>query len=72
MKLFGIILGILSAIGMLIAFIPLLGWLNWINIPFAIVGLIISVVAESKGGTILCAIAVVFGIIRLTLGGGFI
>jgi hypothetical protein len=72
MKAIGLILGILSAVGMLFAFIPLLGWLNWINIPFAIAGLIISVIAKSKGGIILCAVAVIFGMIRLSLGGGIL
>ncbi len=72
MKIIGLILGILAAIGMLLAFIPLLGWLNWINIPFAIVGLIFSVISKSKGGTILCIVAVIFGMIRLALGGGII
>ena len=72
MKIIGLILGILAALGMLLAFIPLLGWLNWFNIPFAIVGLIFSVISKSKGGTVLCIVAVIFGMIRLALGGGII
>jgi hypothetical protein len=72
MKIIGLILGILSALGMLLAFIPLLGWLNWINIPFAIIGLIFSVISKSKGGTVLCIVAIIFGMIRLALGGGII
>ncbi len=72
MKIIGLILGILSALGMLLAFIPLLGWLNWINIPFAIIGLIFSVISKSKGGTVLCIVAIIFGMIRLAFGGGII
>jgi hypothetical protein len=72
MKTFGLILGILAALGMLLAFIPLLGWLNWINIPFAILGLIISAIGKSNGGMVLCGIAVIFGLIRLILGGGIL
>lgn len=84
MQIVSLIFGILSAIGMLIAFFPCLGSLNWINIPFAIIGLIISVIAnadssiprELKGnaraGIILCCIAACFGIVRLLLGGGII
>lgn len=72
MQIFGLILGIISALGMMLAFIPLLGWLNWINIPFAIVGLIISVVSKSKGGIILCSVAILLGMMRLSLGGGII
>lgn len=79
MQVASLVLGILSIIGMLIAFIPFFGWLNWLNIPFAVVGLIISIVAtvtakEKMGfgitGIVLCAVAVFFGAIRLVLGGG--
>ena len=41
--------GILAVSGMLVGFIPCFGWLNWINIPFAFVGLIFSVVAHLTG-----------------------
>lgn len=67
-------------LGMLVAFFPCLGALNWLNIPFSIVGLIISVVAmgnapagrqgTAKAGVILCAIATVLGMLRLAMGGG--
>lgn len=30
MKTVGLILGVLAALGMLLVFIPLLGWFNWI------------------------------------------
>lgn len=72
MKTLGLILGILAALGMLLAFIPLFGWLNWLNIPFAILGLIFSVIGKSKGGIILCCMAILFGILRLALGGGIL
>jgi hypothetical protein len=72
--------GILAIIGMIVGFFPCLGSLNWLNIPFSGIGLIISIVAvvtakvEKKGGGIagivLCAIAVVLGLIRLIAGGG--
>lgn len=72
--------GILAFIGMFIALVPCLGSLNWLNIPFAAVGLVISIIAvvtaktPSKGGGIvgivLCAVAMLFGIVRLAAGGG--
>jgi uncharacterized membrane protein HdeD (DUF308 family) len=73
--------GILAIVGMIVGFFPCLGSLNWINIPFAGIGLIVSVIAlattkkeENKGGSIggiiCCAIAIVFGIIRLIAGVG--
>jgi hypothetical protein len=75
-----IILGILSLLGMIVAFFPCLGSLNWINIPFAAIGLIISLIAvatenqKSKGiaGAVMCGIAVLFGGVRLIIGGGIL
>jgi hypothetical protein len=74
--------GILSLVGMLVALLPCLGSLNWLNIPFSGMGLIISIIAlnsakeEDKGrvttGLVLCAIAVALGTIRLILGGGLL
>ena len=74
--------GILAAVGMLVAFLPCLGSLNWLNIPFAGIGLILSIIAlvnakeGPKGGaiagTVLCAIALLFGAIRLIAGGGLV
>lgn len=83
MQILSLIWGILSILGMLIGFIPCLGAYNWINIPFAALGLIFSIIAvvnanpgESKSsgtaGLIMCASAVIFGVFRLMLGGGIL
>lgn len=71
-----LIIGILAGIGMAIGFIPCLGWFNWLNIPLAVIGLIFGIIATTQGdgkgtaGSIICAIAIVLGLIRLVLGGG--
>ena len=80
MKTASLVMGILSVCGLFLGFIPCLGSFNWINIPFAILGLIISIVAytrndgepkgNAKAGIAMCAIAMIFGLIRLILGGG--
>lgn len=70
MKLIGRIFGILALFGMLIGFIPLFGWLNWLNIPFAMIGLLFSILGKSKGGIIICVVAIFFGLLRLIIGGG--
>ena len=80
MQILSLVWGILAVLGLGIAFVPCLGSLNWINIPFAVVGLIISAVARSQPGNrgaatigfILNAIAIAFGVVRLFLGGGVI
>ena len=74
--------GILALIGLFIAAIPCLGALNWLNIPFAVVGAIVSAIALGKAepgrkgmamtGLVLCAIAIVAGGFRLSLGGGIL
>ena len=77
MQILGLVWGILAILGLGVAFIPCLGWLNWANIPFAVVGLIISMMAKTRrhsgaavAGIVLNAIAIVLGLIRLKLGFG--
>jgi hypothetical protein len=80
MQVLSLVWGILAILGMLVGFFPCLGALNWPNIPFAVVGLIISVITlvtvkgPSKGGAIagvvLCGVAALLGLLRLAVGGG--
>jgi hypothetical protein len=82
MQLVSLVWGILAILGLGIAFIPCLGALNWLNIPFAIVGLIISIIAATNAprgqngvaltGIVLNTVAVLFGLVRLFLGGGIL
>jgi hypothetical protein len=72
--------GVLAFLGMLVGFLPCLGALNRLNIPFAAVGLILGVIAVATSktrnngpaiaGIVGCAIAVVIGLLRLKLGAG--
>jgi predicted PurR-regulated permease PerM len=72
--------GILALIGMVVGFIPCLGWMNWVNIPFAFAGLIFSIIAHivSRGrnrqnsmvAIILCILAILLGSKRLVAGFG--
>jgi len=74
--------GIFAIFGMIIGFIPLLGALNWLNIPFAAFGAMLCAIVmgttrerdkgKSLAGLVCCGIALVFGIIRLALGGGIL
>lgn len=72
MKTLGRIFGILAICGMFLGMIPFLGWLNWFNIPLAIIGLLISIIGKSRGGIIICVVAIFFGLLRLMLGGGLL
>ncbi len=80
MQILCLVWGILAVLGMFVAFFPCLGALNWINIPFSLVGLILGIITvattreSQKGaaiaGLVLCALAVALGGLRLVLGGG--
>ena len=81
MKAASLILGILAIVGALVAFIPLLGWMNWGVIPFSVAGVVVSAIAtaaskEDRGlaiaGIILCGIALMISIPRLIIGCGVV
>ena len=68
-----ILLGILAATGLLLGFLPLLGWLNWLLVlPPAVLGLILAVIAKDRGATTLNVAVLALGALRLFLGGGFL
>ena len=79
MGIASLIIGLLSILGMAIGIIPLLGWFNWLNIPFAFIGLVLGAVSialsrNSYGlaGVIMCGFAIVVGTFRLAIGGGIL
>jgi hypothetical protein len=83
MSTLSLIWGILAFIGTGIAFIPFLGILNWMCIPFSGLGFVVSVIAlattkQGDGkfgsivGMILCFFSVMIGIVRLLIGGGVV
>lgn len=70
--------GILAILGMVVGLIPCFGSINYLNIPFAVFGLLFSVLSlvlssnkeYAIAGCVLCAIAIFLGAIRLVLGLG--
>lgn len=83
MQAAGLILGILAFLGLFIGFVPCLGALNWVNVPIAVIGLIISFMgyyqalpgesrSKAVNGMVLCGVAIVLGMLRLMLGGGLL
>lgn len=72
MKTIGRLFGIMAMIGMVLGMIPFFGWLNWINIPLAMLGLLLSIIGKSNGGMVICLVAIFFGLFRLVIGGGLI
>ena len=83
MQSISLIWSLLSLFGMLIGFVPFFGALNWLLIPFAMIGAIVSAIAlgtapaeaakgKSIAGLISCGIASIFGFIRLIVGFGIV
>ncbi len=71
-NLFSLLLGLIALVLVVIAFIPLLGWANWIIIPIAIVGLALGAMSDRTSGRNLNIVVIVAGVLRLMLGGGII
>ena len=65
-----LIIGAVAALLVVPAFIPLLGWMNWLVIPIAVVGLGVGLVSGRKSGTNLNIAVIIICILRLMLGGG--
>lgn len=67
-----IVIGIVAFLGALVAFLPLLGWANWLLIPVALVGLVLGVMSRSTAGRNLNIVVLIVCALRLMLGGGII
>ncbi len=70
-----IIAFILGAIALMLAipaFIPLLGWLNWIIILIAGAGVAFGAASSSNSGRNFCIVVVALCALRLWLGGGLL
>lgn len=65
-----LIIGFVALVCALVAFLPLLGWLNWLIIPLAIIGAGIGMVSRASAGRNLNLLVIVIGVVRLMLGGG--
>jgi hypothetical protein len=72
MNVISVIIGVVALAIALVGFIPLLGWLNWLAIPIAVVGLIVGMFDVSRSGRNFNAIVLAFSAIRLFLGGGIL
>ena len=65
-----ILVGIVALLGAVVAFIPLLGWANWLLIPIAVVGLVLGMMSDRNTGRNFNLVVLVVCALRLMLGGG--
>ena len=71
-NLVSLIIGLVALVCALIAFIPLLGWANWLIIPLAIIGAVIGMISRGTAGRNLNIFVIIIGVVRLMLGGGIL
>lgn len=72
LNILSLIIGFVSLVLAIFAFLPLLGIANWIIVPLALIGLALGQLSDRRSGRNLCLIVVVIGIVRLWLGGGIL
>lgn len=67
-----IFIGFVTLVLGLVAFVPLLGWMNWVVIPIGIVGAAVGALSSSNAGRNLNLVLIVIFAVRLSVGGGII
>ncbi len=72
LNIVSLIVGVVALLLAAVAFLPLLGWANWLIIPLALLGAGIGAAAQGNAGRNLNLFVIVIGILRLMLGGGIL
>jgi hypothetical protein len=72
LNLVSLIIGVVALLFAVIAFLPLLGWANWLIIPLAVIGAAVGIASKNTAGRNLNLFVIVVGIVRLMLGGGIL
>ena len=72
LNLVSLIIGAVALLCAVVAFIPLLGWLNWLIIPLAIIGAAVGLMSRGTAGRNLNLFVILVAIVRLSLGGGIL
>jgi uncharacterized membrane protein YjjP (DUF1212 family) len=67
-----LIIGFVALALAAIAFLPLLGWANWLIIPLAVIGAAVGMISRGSAGRNLNLFVIVVGIVRLMMGGGIL
>lgn len=69
LNLVSIVVGVIALPVMLLGLIPLLGWLNYLVIPLAVLGAALGALSDSNTGRNLNLIVLLVGFVRLWIGG---
>src|SRR5438045_1103278 len=66
-----LIIGVVALLFAVIAFIPLLGWANWLIIPLAVIGAAVGTVSRGTAGRNSNLFVIAIAALRLMLRSGF-
>jgi hypothetical protein len=69
-NLVSLIIGVVALLFAVVAFIPLLGWANWLIIPLAVIGAGVGVISRGNAGRNLNLFVILVAVVRLMLGHG--
>ena len=72
LNLASLIIGMVALVLAVVAFLPLLGWANWLIIPLAVIGAAVGMISSGTSGRNLNLFVIVIGVVRLMLGGGIL
>ena len=70
LNIVSVIIGVVALLFAIPAMIPLLGIINWLVIPVAVLGAGIGMLSSGTAGRHLNLVVLVISVIRLSLGGG--
>ena len=70
LNIISLVIGAVAALLVIPAFLPLLGWMNWLVVPVAVTGLLFGLASGRTSGRNLNLVVIVIGVVRLMLGGG--
>jgi hypothetical protein len=71
-NLVSLIIGAVALLCAVVAFLPLLGWVNWLIIPLAVIGAGIGLISRGTAGRNLNLFVILVAIVRLSIGGGIL
>ena len=72
LNIISILIGLVALVFAVPAFLPLLGWANWLIIPVAVIGAALGMAGRGTAGRNLNLFVIIVGIVRLMLGGGIL
>ena len=72
LNIISILIGLVALVFAIPGLVPLFGWINWLVLPVALLGAGIGALSSSSAGRNLNILVLLVGIVRLSLGGGFI